>query len=440
MDFKIETVDDAPLERRITVTIPAATIDEAVKTRLRERGRTAKLHGFRPGKIPPNVLEQHYGAETRMAVYDQEMRTSYGEALAKEEVRAAGGPTITDTTMEPGKDFSYTATFEVYPEVKVTDLNSLTIDKPVVAVTDEDVEDMLGNLREQRAEWNVVERAAEDGDQVKIDFEGKIDGEAFEGGTAEGVAVTLGAGGMIPEFEDGLKGLKAGDEKTYTVNFPEDYHVDTLAGKETEFSVKVHDVSEKSLPELDDEFANSLGFEEGGLDKLREVIKENMAKDSERGVEGQVKSNVVDAMLAANEVALPKALVRDEIGRLRHEMQHQSGQGDCNDHDDEGFPDDMFFEEAERRVKLGLLMGQVIEDADLTVNAEQVNERLAQISAGQAGDPQKAQEMMRAYRGNPQVMRNIEAGVLEQQVIDYVLEQAQVNEVSKSFKEIAPNL
>lgn len=436
MDFKIETTDGSALERRVTVTIPAAVIDEEVKKGLRARGSNAKLPGFRPGKIPPHILEQKFGADVRMSVYDQQMRTSYAEALAKEEVRAAGGPTVDSTTMEPGKDFEYSATFEVYPEVKLASLSDLAIEKPVVNVGDSDIEDMLKNLLEQRADWNVVERAAADGDQIKIDFEGRLDGELFEGGSAEEVSVTLGDGGMIPEFEAGLKDLKAGDEHTYKVNFPTDYHVDTLAGKEAEFAVKVHDVKEKSLPELNDEFAQSFGIEasddESAVEKLKTTVQENMARDAERGVESQMKENVITALMAANTVELPKALVQEEVGRLRQDMQQRSGQSG----DESQFPEEMFQEEAARRVSLGLIMGQVIEDAELSVDAAAVNERLAQVVAGS----EKPQDMIRAYRSNPQVMRNLEASVLEQQVIDHVLAQAKVTEKDTAFKDIASQL
>lgn len=447
MDYNIESVDGSALERRITVTIPAAVIDEAVKKGLRARGQNAKIPGFRPGKIPPHILEQKFGGDVRMSVYDQQMRTSYGEALAKEKIRAAGGPTVDNTTMESGKDFEYSAKFEVYPEITLQPLNELKVEQPEVNVGDEDVADMLENLREQRAEWNEVDRAAADGDQLNIDFEGRLDGELFEGGTAEQVAVTLGAGGMIPEFEAGLEGLKAGDEHTYKVNFPTDYHAESLAGKEAEFSVKVHDVKAKTLPEIDEEFATGFGFaadeeapEDGdkqtAMAKLKNTIKENMQRDGERGEENQLKQNVIDALLAANAVEVPQALVQEEIARLRHDMQHRSGQEDCDSHDDSQFPDDMFKDEASRRVQLGLLMGQVIEDAELKVEPDAVNERLAQAVAGS----EKPQDMLRSYRSNPQVMRNIEASVLEQQVIKYITDQALVTKKSVPFKEIANQL
>lgn len=418
------------LERKMTVHVPAERVENEVDNRLRRLGRTVKVKGFRPGKVPFKVVKQQYGAQVREDVLQELLRQTYGEALQQEKLRPAGAPAINPVSMEPGKGLRYTATFEVYPEVELKKTEGLKIERQTADVTDADVDDMIEKMRRQRGEWQPVERGAKDGDRVVIDFEGKLKGEDFPGNKGEKVPVELGSGRMVEDFEKNLAGLKAGDEKSFDVKFPKDYHAEALQGKKTTFSVKVHEVQELKLPELDEAFCKQFGVEEGGVEQLRKDVRAHMQGELDDALRRQVKEKVLDAFVEANKVELPNALVDDEIHNLQHDMAQRLGMG--KNADPHQFPRDLFEERARKRVALGLLLGEFIRRNELKPAPEKVD-RLLEDAAENYPD---AEEAVRSFRANPNIMRQIEAMALEEQAVDLLLEKATIKDKPASFEEV----
>ncbi len=418
------------LKRRMKVQVPAERIDQEVDSRLRSLGRKAKLPGFRPGKVPTKVLRKQYGDQVRAEVIEEVVRSTYGEALNQESLRPAGGPEISDLKDEAGKELEYAATFEVYPEIELKGIDGEKIEKPEVEITEDDLDAMIENLRKQHGEWKAVERAAAEGDQVNIDFTGKVDGEAFEGGSAEGVDVELGGGRLLADFEKGLKGVKAGDELDIKLKFPKDYGNDQIAGKKGVFEVKVHEVRAMELPEVDDNFCERFGITEGGVDKLRTEVRANMESELEQTLENKLREQALDKLLDKNEIDVPVAMVDQEIEQLKHDAMQRMGITDPK-HAPE-LPRDMFEEQASRRVKLGLLMGEVIRKHELKPGDEEVDAVIARVTAGQ----DNGEELAKQYRANPQAMQQIQSMALERMAVDTLLEQAQIKPVKKGFQEV----
>ena len=292
MDVTVETT--GTLERRMRVELPIAPIEQQVDTRLKSVGRTAKIKGFRPGKVPPKVVRQRYGKQVREEVLNEVLQKSYSEAVAREKLHPAGGPKI-ETENENGKTFAFVATFEIMPEVVLKNLEKIKIEKPQVTIGDDDIDDMLTKLRKQKATWQKVDRKSADGDRVTIDFEGSLKGEVFPGGEAKKYPVELGAGQMLPDFEKGLSDLKAGEETTFKVKFPKEYHAEDLAGKKADFKVTVHFVEAQVLPELNDEFAESFGVTDGGLAAFMTDVRENMEREAAQKVKSSLREQVMDA-------------------------------------------------------------------------------------------------------------------------------------------------
>jgi trigger factor len=315
MQVSIETLEG--LERRMTVQIPSERVSEAVEKKLKDLSKTVRIDGFRPGKVPLKVVQQKYGGHVRQEVIGDVIESSYQEALIQEKVRPAGMPSIDSVSTEEKKDMSYTATFEVYPEVETLELESIEVEKPKVEISDKDFDSMLQKLREQRKGWKETKGAAKKGFQVMVDFEGRIDGELFEGGAGKDMAVEIGAGQMLPEFEAGLEGVKATEQRTVEVNFPDDYHGAEVAGKKAEFTLKANKVSKPELPELDEEFARGFGVEDGDLDKMRADIRANMEKEKNDRLKLNIKNKVMTGLLEHNEIIAPSAMVADEIKNLR---------------------------------------------------------------------------------------------------------------------------
>ncbi len=287
------------LERRMRVEVPIERIESEVDSRLKSVGRTAKIKGFRPGKVPAKVVRQHYGKQVRQEVMGEIMLKSYSDAVMQEKLRPAGGPKI-ETEDEDGKTFAYVATFEVLPEVTLKDLDKIKVETPDVEIGDADIDDMLLSLRKQRATWDEVTRKSKDGDRVIVDFAGTIDGEAFQGGSGTEIPVVLGQGQMLPDFEKGLKGIKAGDQKTIKVKFPKDYHAEELAGKTAEFAINTHRVESEVLPELNDEFAEAFNVSEGGLEQFRKDVRENMEREAGQKVKGDIREQVLEGLAEKN--------------------------------------------------------------------------------------------------------------------------------------------
>lgn len=418
------------LERKMTVRVPAERVENEVDSRLRRLGRTAKVKGFRPGKVPFKVVKQQYGPQVRDEVMQELLRQTYGEALQQEKLNPAGAPAIDPVEMLPEEGLRYTATFEVYPEVSLKKTEGLKVERPKVEVTEADVDAMIEKMRKQRGEWESVDRSAKEGDRVIIDFEGKLKGEDFPGNKGEKVPVELGGGRMVEDFEKNLTGVQSGDEKTFDVKFPKDYHAEDLKGKKASFTVKVHEVQTLEMPELDEEFCKQFGVEDGGIEKLREDVRSHMQRELDATLRRQMKEQVLDAFVEANKVELPNALVDEEIHNMQHDTAKRMGLGEKAD--PHQLPRDLFEERARKRVALGLLLGELIKSQEIKPATEKVDV-LLEDAAENSPDPE---DTIRNYRSNPNVMRQVEAMALEEQAVDLLLEKATVKEKPASFDEI----
>ena len=360
MQVSIETTSG--LERRLTVGVPAERVDIEVDSRLQKAAKDVRLPGFRPGKVPMKVMRQRFGQGVRQEVLGEVMSQSFQEAVMQEKLRPAGQPSIEPKNLEAGKDLKYVATFEVFPDVDIVEMKDFAVERPVAEVTQEDVDNIIDVFRKQQGSWDTVERAAVDGDKVNINYAGTKDGEPFEGGSAEDSDLELGSGRMIPGFEDGVIGMSAGEEKTLQLSFPDDYHSEELKGAAVEFKVTLNRVLELTPAQLDDELFAKYGVEEGGEEQFRKEVPDNMARELKNAIQGKLKQQVMDAVVEAHDaVEVPKALVDQEIGTMRQQMFQQFGGAGGQDLDlDSLLPDEMFSENAERRVKLGLVMSEFV--------------------------------------------------------------------------------
>ncbi len=429
MQVSIETLEG--LERRMTVQIPSQRIAEAVEKKLRDLSKTVRIDGFRPGKVPLKVVQQKFGGHVRQEVLGDVIESSYQEALIQENVRPAGMPSIDSVNSEDKEDVSYTATFEVYPELEQLDLESIKVEKPLVEVTDEDFDNMLLKLREQRKTWKETEAAAETGYQVMVDFEGRIDGEPFEGGAGKDMPVEIGAGQMLAEFETGLEGIKAGEEKVVEVNFPEDYHGQDVAGKKAEFTLRATQVSKPELPEVDAEFAKGFGIDDGDLEKMKSDVRANMEKEKNDRLKLHIKNAALAQLLEHNEIIAPSALVAEEIKSLRLQAAQRMGQ-DPSAVNENTLPDELFRDEASRRVQLGLLISEVIGKEKIELDQSLVDETIEEMAVAY----EEPEQVRHYYRQNQQARSGVESMVLEDQVVAHILEQAQVSEKQASFEDL----
>ncbi len=423
------SVETQGLERRLTITVPAENVDTAVKSKLQQLAKTQRINGFRPGKVPVSVIQKRYGSAVRQEVAGEVMQRNFYEAIISEKLTPAGAPTFELTKDAQGEDLEFVAKFEVYPEVEVKGLEDIKIERPVVEIQESDLDEMMETLRKQHANWKETDAAAGENDRVVVDFEGKIDGEVFEGGKAENFMLELGKGRMIPGFEEPVVGKKAGEEVVAKVTFPEDYHAENLKGKEAEFSIKINKVEELELPEVDGEFAKLFGIEDGDIDALRGEVKKNMQRELDQTLKGMVKEKVITALVEANEIELPSALVSQEINALREQAKERFGQGGQAAPE---LPDELFADNAKRRVSVGLLLGEVIKNNELKVDEAKVD-ALIETMASAYEDPQ---EVIEYYKANEQMMQQMKNVALEEQAIELVLEKAQVSDVNKSFDEI----
>lgn len=394
------------------VELPAERIEKEVDSRLKKVARTAKIKGFRPGKIPPKVIRQRFGVQVRQEVLSDLMGQSYRDAVIQENLNPVAQPKIEPDDSTDSDGFAFVATFEVLPEVKLQGLDKIEINVPDVEISDADCDDMIDNLRKQKATWKTVEREAKEGDQVIVDFDGLLKGEPIEGGKGKEVAIVLGQGQMLPDFEEALFGIKAGDEKSFKVKFPKDYHAEELAKKKVDFSVVVHRVEEQELPPLDDSLAERYGVTEGGLDKLRDDVVANMQREVEQKTRADIREQTMTGLLAANPVEVPKSLIRQEAHTMQHEAMRQLG---VEDHA-QAPPIDDFLENAEKRVRLGLLIRRLVDDNNIQVDAERMKERVAIICAGY----ENADEMATTYMNDPKAMQQLEPMVIEEQAVEWL--------------------
>jgi len=415
------------LERRMRVELPAERIEQEVNTRLKSVGRTAKLKGFRPGKVPPKMVRQRYGKQVRQEVVTELMQKSYTDAVVQENLNPAGGPQIEPEVSKDDKSFAYVATFEIMPDVELKDLEKLEIEQPEVTIEDSDMDDMILKLRKQKASWEAVERASADGDRVIVDFTGTLKGEEFEGSKGTEVPVVLGQGQMLPDFEKALFGIKEGDEKSFKVKFPKDYHAEDLAGKKVDFAINTHRVEEEILPDVDDKLAEAFEVKEGGIEQFMKDVRENMTRESETKVKNDVRERVMAALIEANPIDIPQTLKQQEMYSLQHETMQRMG---IEDHDQAPAIEN-FEEMAEKRVRLSLLVTQLINDQKLTVDESKVRARVEEMCASY----ENAEDMVEMYMSNPEIVQQIQPLVLEQQAIDWILENGKTITKKVSFSE-----
>lgn len=428
MQVSIESTSG--LERRLKVEVPAERIDEAVNARLQKEAKTIKINGFRKGKVPFKVVKQRYGKYVRQEVMGEVVSQSFYEAVSQEKLRPAGQPSFEPLKGEEGENLEYVATFEVYPEIAIGDLSKIEVAKPVAEVTDEDIDKMITVLREQQSKWEAVERAAEDGDQVNIDFTGTKDGEEFQGGKSEGFNIVIGSNQMIPGFEDALVGMSAGEEKTVPLTFPEDYHAEELKGAAVEFAIKVNGVSKRELADLNDDFFAAYGVSEGGEEKFREEVRSNMERELKNAIKNKLKTRVMDQLFEMHDVELPKALVSGEIKALKQQMFQQYG-GQAQNFDPSILPDDMFIAQAERRVALGLLVAEIIKAEEVKVDADRVRAQIEEI----ASTYEQPEQVVEYYYSQRQLLDGIQSAVLEEQVVERMLDKANVTEAKVSYED-----
>jgi trigger factor len=433
MQADIETIGS--LERRLSIAVPMDGVNSEIVNRLKRVARTVKIHGFRPGKVPMKIVEQQYGGQVRQEVLGDEIQKSFGDAIREQNLRVAGSPKIeVKSTDDPTDKFEFTATFEVYPEITVGDLSGALIEKPIVEVGDTEIDKTIEVLRKQRAVFEAADRAAESGDQVNIDYQGTVDGEAFGGGSAEGTVVQLGEGRLLPDFEKNVVGLGAGESKTFDMQFPEDYAGKEVAGKLAQFEVKVNEVLGARLPEVDDEFAKQLGVADGDQVKMRSEIRSNLEREVKRRADGRLKDLAMKVLLDATSVELPKSLVEQESDRLIEQMkQDLKARGVSTDK--VPVPREAFGEEAKRRVQLGLILSELVKSKGLGATPDQIKA----VVEEQAKSYDKPEEVKRWYYESPERLRDIESVVLEDNVVQWVTGQAKITEKSTAFDELMGN-
>ncbi len=433
MQANLETLSS--LERRLSVTLPLDKVNSEVETRLKRLARTVKLHGFRPGKVPMKIVEQQFGGQVRQEVLGDAVQQSFGEAVKEKNLRVAGYPRI---EVKPGQTpedkFEYIATFEVYPEFSVGELGQAKIERPVVSIGDAEVDKTIDILRKQRTHYHAVERGAQQGDQVLMDYRGTIDGVAFDGGTGADQNAQLGGGQLLADFEKNLVGMKAGDSREFDLRFPDDYHGKEVAGKNARFSVQVKQVQEPHVPEADAAFAKSLGIADGDLSKMRADVKANLEREVKRRAESRVKDQVMKSLLDATKVEVPRALVDMEVDRLMHNMRHDLEQRGLKA-DQVPMPKEAFEPEAVRRVTLGLILAETVRLHKLEAKPEQVKAVVQEYAASY----EKPEEVVRWYFQQPERLREVESIVLEDNVVQWALSNAKVEDKTTAFDELMGN-
>ncbi|ASG07065.1 trigger factor [Vibrio anguillarum] len=427
MQVTVETLEG--LERRLNITVPAANIEDAVTKELRNIAKNRRFDGFRKGKVPLKMVAQMYGKAVRQDVMGEVMQRHFIEAIVKEKINPAGAPTFAPVSIEEGQDLVFNATFEVYPEVELKGLENITVEKPAVEVKEEDVAEMLETLRKQQATWKEVDAAAEAGSRATIDFVGSIDGVEFEGGKAENFPLEMGAGRMIPGFEDGIVGKTKGMEFEIDVNFPEDYHAENLKGKAAKFAIKINKVEVRELPELNDEFVAKFGVAEGGVEALKAEVRKNMERELKQAVKNRIKEQAIEGLVKENDINVPSALIDQEIDVLRQQASQRFG---GNPEAAAQLPRELFEEQAKRRVVVGLLLGEVIKSEELKADEDKVKALIEEMATAYE-DPA---EVMAYYSQNQQMMNNMRNLALEEQAIDAIIAKAQVSEKAVSFNEL----
>ena len=426
MSISIETLEG--LQRRVTITVAADKIEAAYKEQLKGYAKNARVDGFRKGKVPHSIIEQRFGLAARQDVLSDEMQRAFFEGVMAEKIALAGRPTFTPNNYQPGQDFSFSATFEVFPEVELKGLENIEVEKPVVEITEADLDKMVDVLRKQQATWAESQEAAKAEDRVVIDFVGSVDGEEFEGGKATDFALAMGQGRMIPGFEEGIVGHKAGEQFDIDVTFPADYHSENLKGKAAKFAIILKKVENIVLPELTEEFVKKFGNAKS-VEDLRAEIKKNMQRELKNAVTARVKNQVINGLIAQNDIEVPAAAIAEEVDVLRQQaVQRFGGKPEMAAQ----LPAELFEADAKRRVQVGLLLSNVISQNELKVDEARVEAMIADIASAY----EQPAEVVEYYAKNRQLTENIRNVVLEEQAVDAVLAKAKVTDKALSFDEL----
>lgn len=437
MTARSETVSDQ--QQRLTVSVPANQVSQRVASRLRQIAKTAKVPGFRPGKVPMSRIQSDYGYSVQEEIMDELIRETLFRAVEQEKIRFVGMPQIEKIEQQDGQ-VVYTALLERFPQVELKPFSELQVEKVTGSVQDNDVQEMIEQLRKQHQTFTPKTEAAASGDRVTIDFKGRVDGELFEGGSAEGQSLILGSGRMIPGFEAGIEGMQPGETKTIDVTFPEDYQAENLKGKPAQFEITLQQLESAQLPELDDELARKFGIEEGGIEKLRQDVRNNMDREVRQAIRMQNRDRVMDALLATHEFDVPEALVKEEIERLKRRFAEQFASQFGGNFDPSTLPanlfnDEMFRGDATRDAKLRVIMTQILEGSKLEVDQARVDQFIEEMAQSYE-DPQ---EVIDYYRSNPDMRAQVEDTILEDQLIDYITQDAQVTEQTQGYQDLLKN-
>lgn len=434
MQANLETLGS--LQRKLNVVVPMAEIDSEVENRLKRLSRTVKLAGFRPGKVPFKVVVQQFGPQVRQEVLGDTLQKSFGDAVNQQNLRVAGYPKFDAAPLGEGAaEFSYSATFEVYPEVVVGDVSKALVKRAKLEVSEADVDKTLEIMRKQRVSYEAVDRVAGEGDRVTMDYVGTIDGVEFAGGKAQDQSIVLGQGRFLPEFEKALPGLKSGDSKSFELKFPDDYASKEVAGKTAVFVVTVKAVAAPKLPEVDVEFAKSLGVADGDIAKMRAEVRGNLEREVAARTKARTKERVMDALMEVTQIEVPKALVEMEIERLQQMARQDLAARGIPVGDNVPLPTEMFEKNAQRRVTLGLILGEVVRGQSLAAKPEQVKAAVEE----QAQSYERPEEVVKWFYSSPERLREIEGMVLEENVVAWVLGKARVEDDLLSFDELMGN-
>ena len=426
MSISIETLEG--LQRRVTITVAADKIEAAYKEQLKGYAKNARVDGFRKGKVPHSIIEQRFGVAARQEVLSDEMQRAFFDAVIAEKINLAGRPTFTPNNYQPGQEFSFSVTFEVFPEVELKGLENIEVEKPVVEISEADLDKMVDVLRKQQATWAESQEAVKAEDRVVIDFVGSVDGEEFEGGKATDFVLAMGQGRMIPGFEEGIVGHKAGEQFDIDVTFPAEYHAENLKGKAAKFAITLKKVENIVLPELTEEFVKKFGNAKS-VEDLRAEIKKNMQRELNNAVTARVKNQVINGLIAQNDIEVPAAAVAEEVEVLRQQaVQRFGGKPEMAAQ----LPAELFEAEAKRRVQVGLLLSTVIGSNELKVDEARVEAMIADIASAY----EQPAEVVEYYAKNRQLTENIRNVVLEEQAVDTVLAKAKVTEKAMSFDEL----
>ena len=432
MAVTVETLEK--LERKITLSLPLSAIQSEVETRLKRLARTVKMDGFRPGKVPMNVVSQRYGYSVQYEVLNDKVGEAFAQAANEANLRVAGQPRITEKEGAPEGEVTFDAVFEVFPEVKIGDLAGAEVEKLSAEVNDGAIDKTLDILRKQRRTFaqRAMDAAAQDGDRVTVDFEGKLDGEVFQGGKAEDFQFLVGEGQMLKEFEDAVRGMKTGESKTFPLAFPADYHGKDVAGKTADFLVTVNKIEAAHLPDVDEALAKSLGIAEGTVEGLRADIKKNLEREVKHRLQARNKQAAMDALAAKAELDLPKSVVQAELDRLVEGARADLKQRGVKDADKAPIPDDLFRPQAERRVRLGLVVAELVRANELHATSEQIKAHIDELAASY----EKPADVVRWYTSDNRRMAEVEAIVIENNVTEFVLSKAKITDKAIGFDEL----